>query len=65
MVRNWYGDCRIGKSLLHDDMAPSLTHFHEPVTHEYGADLLSGENTELTQRQSRLGSHTLPRANAA
>ena len=45
MARYRYGDGRIGKPLLHYDMAPPLTHFHESVAHENGADIFP-ERTE-------------------
>jgi len=43
-------------------MAAPLMYFQKPVACEDAADLLPGEDTELTQQIPPLGSRTLPHA---
>lgn len=55
-----YGNRDIRKSLLHHDMAATLTNFFEPMPRKNSANLFPGEDTKLTQWQPPLGLQILP-----
>jgi len=58
------GNCGIGQALLHNNMASALSHLKKSMMCQDCTNLVSGENSELTQRQPPAGSHTLPHEGA-
>jgi len=65
MVWNRDGNRCVRKALLHHDMAVSLMYSQEPLAYEDSADLLPGEDTELSQQIPPVGSRALPHASVS
>jgi hypothetical protein len=49
MVRYRHCDSSIWQSALHNDMAPATPDFHKAVFCKYSANLLTGNDSKLTQ----------------